>query len=356
MGGVNLEAQWLPGPPVSGMPPVPRTMILPLARKLTLADPVEQVAADGRRAVAYAHTSCGGVLVWNSRTRRAARTPRLWCEGDLRQLVLAGSRLAWISGVHGASGDYSQLAMLRLGARRSTPVTATLAGSEGGGDDVGNLTGSGRTIAFTFYRDPGGRRERRNAWLLVARNGRRCPVSFDQTTPARLCRRLAAAAGGITTSVDAGRVLTVAPGGVVRLLSTRGRVLRSWRLSRGITYAELGGRTLAAQRGASLTAYDAASGAKKQTRLLAADEGRPPRLLDVQGDLATYVTGGAIHLLRLSDGRDVALDLPGGAPWLDAQLEPSGLFVTWNQMYHRRPGRMAFVPMRTVIQGFELDR
>jgi hypothetical protein len=29
------------------------------------------------------------------------------------------------------------------------------------------------------------------------------------------------------------------------------------------------------------------------------------------------------------------------------------LFVTWNQMYRRRPGRMAFVPMRTVLQGFE---
>jgi hypothetical protein len=147
-------------------------------------------------------------------------------------------------------------------------------------------------------------------------------------------------------------VVTVAPNGLVRLLSTHDRVLRSWTLGPGIVTARLRGGTLAVQQGASLDLYNAATGAKRRTLPLAADEGLAPFLLDVQGDLVAYATGGAIHLLRLSDSRDRALDLPGAAPWLDARLEPSGLFVTWNQMYHRRRGRMAFVPMRTLLRGF----
>jgi hypothetical protein len=61
-----------------------------------------------------------------------------------------------------------------------------------------------------------------------------------------------------------------------------------------------------------------------------------------------YRTGGALHLLRLSNGRNVALDLPGAAPPFDAQLVGGGLFVAWNQMHARHPGRLAFVPLRAI--------
>jgi len=84
------------------------------------------------------------------------------------------------------------------------------------------------------------------------------------------------------------------------------------------------------------------------SRELRTDGGPPPILLGVQGDLVVYATGGAIHLLRLSDGRDKALLIPGAAPWLDASLEPGGLFVSWNKMHDRRPGRIAFIPLRTI--------
>ena len=81
---------------------------------------------------------------------------------------------------------------------------------------------------------------------------------------------------------------------------------------------------------------------------LLTDGGPPPILLGVQGDLVVYETGGALHLLRLSDGRDKALLIPGAAPWLDASLEPGGLFVSWNKMHDRRPGRIAFIPLRMI--------
>jgi hypothetical protein len=108
---------------------------------------------------------------------------------------------------------------------------------------------------------------------------------------------------------------------------------------------------LAVQRDATVDAYDAKTGAKRQSRELQTDGGPRPFLLGVQGDLVVYETGGAIHVLRLSNGRDKALRLPGAAPWLDASLEPAGLFVSWNKMHDRRPGRLGFVPLRALAAG-----
>jgi hypothetical protein len=140
----------------------------------------------------------------------------------------------------------------------------------------------------------------------------------------------------------------VAGNGVVRILSLRGQALRSWSVGERVVTARLRGRSLAVQHADAIDIYDAKTGAKQQSRELLTDGGPRPYLLDVQGDLVVYETGGAIHLLRLSDGRDKALRLPGAAPYLDAHLEPAGLFVSWNQMYARRPGRIAFIPLRTI--------
>lgn len=348
-GGSNGAPLWMTGPPLSGGEPAPQTITLPLARKLKLASSVGTLITDGRRAIPGTAASSKGTLVWDAIARRTMRAPTRCAPGGL---ALAGRRLAWTCSDSGNTYFAVELETLRLGARRPTFVTETIADDEGG-ETIGNLVGHGSTLAFTSYY---GKKRRAKAWLLQARHGSKCPRNSDLLGPEHspaLCRRLRGAAGGVTTSVDAGRVVTVAPNGVVRLLSTHDRVLRKWTLGPGIVTARLRGRTLAVQDGASLDVYDAATGAKKQTLPLAADEGLPPFLLDVQSDLVVYATGGAIHLLRLSDGRDVALELPGAAPWLDARLEARGLFVTWNQMYHSRPGRMAFVPMQAVLRGFE---
>jgi Tol biopolymer transport system component len=350
-GGTNEAPIWMTGPPLTGGEPAPQTITLPLARKLTFSDPLDGLTTDGRRAIPYLHVDSGsspkGVLVWDAVGRRTMRTPRLCTTA----VVLAGRRLAWTCAEQGNTYLAIWLETLRLGARRPTFVTETIA-DEDGGDTIGSLIGHGGTIAFTSYH---GKKETARAWLLLARHGSKCPRNSDligSEHPPAVCRRLKGAAGGVTASVDAGRVLTVAPNGRVRLLSTRDRVLRTWKLGRGIVNARLRGRALAVQHGQSLDVYDTATGAKRQTLPLAPDGGSRPFLLDVQRDVVVYATGGAIHLLRPSDGRDVALDLAGAAPSLDARLEPTGLFVTWNQMYSRRPGRMAFVPMRTVLQRF----
>jgi hypothetical protein len=268
-------------------------------------------------------------------------------------VALAGRRLAWLCYDSGNTYTDITLETLRIGARRPTFVAETYVDSDGNGQSIGNLVGHGDTIAFTIYH---GKARRAEAWLLLPRRGRKCPRNSDMVGPARaapMCRLLKKAAGGSTIAVDAGRVLTLAPNGVVRLLSTHDRLLHTWRLGRHVVNARLRGRTLAVQQADSLDIYDTATGAKRQSLPLATDEGLTPYLHDVQGDLAVYATGGAIHMLRLSDGRDAALDLPRAAPWLDARLERGGLFVTWNEMYRRRPGHLAFVPMRAVTRAFE---
>jgi hypothetical protein len=347
-GGTNSEPQWLVGPRLSGHEPSPRTIALPMARKLALKAPIIGVVSDGQRAIPKFRGERGGsvqLLIWDPRTGRTVRGPRLCGEtSGPGGPVLAGRRLAWICGEAGNTFYGSWLQTQRLGRRK--PITAASAYGEmdDGGDSLGSLVGRRGTIAFTNYHE--GAHEGRDAWLLLARKGSKCPAA-SLYGGRSVCRRLTRAGGGATVAVDAGRVLTVAPSGLVRLLSTQNRVLRDWSLGEGIVTARLRGRTLAVQHGTSVGTYDTATGAKTRTRALATDEG-PMFLLDVQRDLAVYKTGGAIHLLRLSDGRDVAVRIPGAAPALDARLEPAGLFVSWNQMHRKWPGRVAFVPLRSL--------
>jgi hypothetical protein len=60
----------------------------------------------------------------------------------------------------------------------------------------------------------------------------------------------------------------------------------------------------------------------------------------VQSGIAVYVLKKAVHLLRLSDGRDVVLLRAARGP-VHGQLEAPGLF--WSHA-----SRVEFVPMRAV--------
>jgi TolB protein len=347
-GGTNSYPQWIVGLRLSGHEPSPRTIALPLGRRLTFPAPISGVVSDGHRAIPKFRGERGGsvpLLIWDPNTGRTVRGPGLCGESyGPGGPVLAGRRLAWICGEAGNTFYGSWLQTQRLGRRKPATVASAYGEMDGDGDSLGSLVGRGGTIAFTNYHE--GAHEGRDAWLLLAHKGSKCPAA-SLYGGRSVCKRLTRADGGATVAVDAGRVLTIAPSGLVRLLSTQNRVLRGWSLDEGIVTARLRGRTLAVQHGTSVDTYDTTTGAKARTRALAADEG-PTFLLDVQGDLAVYKTGGAIHLLRLSDGRDVAVRIPGAAPALDARLEPAGLFLSWNQMHGKRPGHLAFIPLRSL--------
>ena len=347
-GGTNIAPRWITGLHPAGAEELPPTVAVPFKRKTSFDTPIAWMATDGTRAVPRLATDDHPRLtIWNGATGRARRGPTP-C-GDLYgpgYLALAGNRLAWTCAEAGNTYYVVGLRTARVGDRKGKNVATASGDPNDGGDDIVGVIGHGSTIVFSNqHRNEHGPSD---PWLLLSRKAKWCPGDSDLYDSRRVCRPLGRGRG-ITTAVDGGRVVAVpATGGVVRLLSLRGRVLRSWSVGEKVVSARLRGRVLAVQHGTTVDVYDAQTGAKRQSRELLTDGGPPPILLGVQGDLVVYETGGAIHLLRLSDGRDKALLIPGAAPWLDASLEPGGLFISWNKMHDRRPGRIAFIPLRTI--------
>ena len=86
-------------------------------------------------------------------------------------------------------------------------------------------------------------------------------------------------------------------------------------------------------------AYDTDTGKRLATRPIGAGS-----LVDLQGDIAIYIAGRRIHLLRLSDGRNVSIRPRGSGPVL-AAIESAGLYYAFNVAGSKRPGRVTFLPL-----------
>jgi hypothetical protein len=120
----------------------------------------------------------------------------------------------------------------------------------------------------------------------------------------------------------------------VKLPHTGGALLRGDRIAtiwkRRLVVSDLHGRTLLSR--------PVAAGAE---------------LSDFDGDRAAYAVETRLHLLRLKDGRDVALRLRGQFGYATAKLSGGGLFYTYNT---RAPqaGRAGFVSaaaVQTLLRG-----
>jgi Tol biopolymer transport system component len=346
-GGTNTAPRWMTGLHASGSEQLPPTMAVPFKRKTSFGDPILSIATDGIHAVPTLSAEVHPALtVWNGATGRARRGPTPCPMSGPNQVALARDRIAWTCTEAGNTYYVTQLITAHVGDRRAKSV-ASAEGSQEGGDDIWGPVGHGGTIAFSLHH--GGDHGPNDPWLVLTKKAAKCPDSEYYNSRA-VCRPLGRQRG-LPMAVDGGRVVTVTATGIVRLLSLRGRVLHAWTIGERVVTASLRGRVLAVQHGSTLDAYDAKTGAKRRSRELQTDGGPPPFLLGAQGDLAVYETGGAIHVLRLSDGRDKALRLPGAAPALYASLEPAGLFVSWNKMHDRRPGRIGFIPLRAIAAG-----
>jgi hypothetical protein len=343
-GGSKDAARWAPGaPPVAPPPQKLATVAARPARTLVFDGPVASLAADGARAVAYSTSNCGGVTVWNGATGARRRTPRL-CDRDahLGELALAGRRLAWISYFGSNTGLYQNLWELAPGARKPGHLAFALAYEDGGGDELSGLVGSGATLAFTSTDVRSGSVR---LWRVAARRAAHCPetASEESTGSANRCVRLRAGDGAGPTSVDRGRIAAVGRDRVV-VVGSDGRLVRALAVP-GASAAAIAGDRVAVQAGPSVAVYSVSTGARVAARSLTRT-GTPPALLGLRGDVAIYVSGAAVHLLRLSTGRDVALTVPGLAPPVTARLTGAGLFLLYNRLYARSPGRLAFVPFR----------
>jgi hypothetical protein len=316
---------------------------------------IEALAMDGPR-VAYdvaasvdARTSCNQVYVWNVARKVTTRVSgRPTCGADntstgagVRELALAGGRVAWIVNQGGNSESGDRLYVSSVARPHERVLAAAFrTGSVDGiltGNWLGGLIGSGNFLAVDHWAtDSGG-----------------------AVTSARLQRigaRLGDLASGTGTmlaeSTDGKLVAVLREDGTVGLFSTRGALLHTVTPAKGATEVAVRGDYLAVLTAAdALEVYNSHSGRRLRTWRAA----HGARSLDVSSGLATYAapfpSGGyarVVHVRRLTSGRDRVLVTTPPA-LLGVRLEPRGLVYAFNRVAPGRPGTIVFVPMARVV-------
>jgi hypothetical protein len=325
------------------------------------------VAADGSTAAVA--TGCGPRVYWLyawTPVRRSVvsmapphqRKCYFESTGDgVWEHGIAGKRIAWVA-FTGGNLRQSWLVTATIGKPRST---TTLTGpldrvtGNGVGDWVGNVHGDRSLLVFNTWSlcdplDPANSCPKgtprgdlhiydEKVWRIVGRRKRLVLASSDEAT---------------VLSVASGRILLRRADGSLELRRADGSLIRSYAFRPGkVRGAVLDASELVVlDRGERLTwrVFDPLTGAERQS--LPA----PPRAvaLDVERGLLVYSLGKVVHVLRLADGREktyvasvILLEstVEGGAPLVQAQLEPSGLFYSYRV---GSEGRVRFVPSRQI--------
>jgi hypothetical protein len=318
-------------------------------QKKTSAE-IEALAFDGSR-VAYdvgagygAKPRCNTVYVWNLRRNVTTRVSgRQTCGADststgagVRELALAGSRVAWIvnKGGNTESGDYLYVSTL------AKPGERLLASAFRTGDVDLILTGNwlgGLVGARSFLGV--------DHWATDAHGAVRS--ARLQSVGARL-RDLADGTATMTArSTDGRQVAVLRADEAVSLYSTRGKLLRTVTPSTPTEVAVRGDYLAVLTTADTLEVYNSHSGRRLHTWHVA----HGARSLDVSSGLAAYAApraGGGyarvVHVLRLSNGKDRVLATT--TPQLVAvRIEPAGLVYAVNRSGARGAGNIVFTPM-----------
>jgi hypothetical protein len=306
---------------------------------------IESLAVDGSHiaydvSAKYSPKRCNTVYVWNvSRNTTTRVSGRQTCNADntstgagVRELALAGSRVAWIvnQGGNSESGDYLYTALVaRPGERvlasafRTGDVSGTLTGNW-----LGGLVGAGSFLAV-------------NHWATD---------SHGQVKTASL-ERVGARVSGLTQgeatmtarSTDGRQVAVLrAAEGTVGIYSTQGQLRRTVVPSSAAEVALRGDYLVVLTKTSTLEVYNSHSGRRLRTWRAAGAVH-----LDTSSGLAAYSAGRTVHVVRLATGKSV-FSARAAATVGAVQLEPSGLAYTF-----RGPadtGRIVFVPMSRVLR------
>ena len=251
--------------------------------------PVNDVAVDGNRAATLVGSaqSWEYLLVWSPKGIVLRAT--LACDTQESNVVLTADRFAHVC--------FQKINYVVTGTLR--PLSGGVALRASGGDQV-SLAGRGSTIAGSVGRA---------IWRFDAR-GR----SKLRTYPAPV----------ILESVDGDRLLVDRDSSTLDVLTSKGALVSRLRRPHG------GGAAMRDGRIATISGRTLRAGTTT-CRVVAG-----AHLEDVEGDLAVYSVETQLHLLRLSDGRDVRLGLPGQFGYAHARLSNGALFYAYNQ----RTGRL----------------
>jgi dipeptidyl aminopeptidase/acylaminoacyl peptidase len=346
-GGTNEFPRWVEGQVRAAQPQrALRLVSLPRRSVLRTAVPVGGLAAEGRRAAVeqglgggteYPNRP-GPLLVWEPDRGRVLRLPIRDC-GSVLELVSAGRRLAYTCDNSGTDVLDQALRLVRLPGGRTHKVVRAVATHlrAPAGTRLRGLVGEGRLLAFALGR-----------LVLLPHGGGWLNARTDIFSSGR---KVASWRGEAQlVDADAEHVVVKLGQRAVVVVSGDGRTVRRFSFGRNQARgAAVDGRRLAVLLRGRLVVYDA--GRRRASWPVVRGFGPPPVLEDVEGDLAVYVAGVAIHLVRLTDGRDIVIRIPHEAGPAFAELVPAGLFYAYNVAYSKPPGRVAFVTRADLLRA-----
>jgi WD40 repeat protein len=323
---------WVPGRAAGGIAPRPaRTIPVHASRAATVPVVYSDVSAD---ASGLAVSAGCKVTSWDGARVRvhgpASGLERWPCAGGA-QLASAGGRTAWISSHGNGHDDYSALYVAGPSGRRLVESAYSYCCNEPEGKLLSNLAGDGPLLVYNT--STSGSPTNVHLWRIDG--SRKVPIRSGRDA-------------GLVVAVDSGRIATLQADGTLTLLSGSGARLTALKLGKDVDAVRLDGSRVVLLRHGRIEVYDAASGRRREIRRLGARPDVKATLEDAQDGFVVYTAGLAVHVLRLSDGRDVVLGLQAEASEAHAQLVPSGLYYAYNRAWTRRPGRLGFVSMQEV--------
>ena len=301
---------------------------------------IEALAMDGSRiaydvSAEYSPKRCNTVYVWNAARGTTTRVSgRQTCGADntstgagVRELALAGSRVAWIvnQGGNSESGDYLYATLV------AHPGERVLASAFRTGDVSGILTGNwlgGLVGAGTFLAV--------NHWATDS-HGELTTASLERVG-ARVSDIAQGAATMTARSTDGRQLAVLRSDGTVGIYSTRAQLRRTVVPSSAKEVALRGDYLVVLTNTSVLEVYNSHSGRRLRTWRAAGAVH-----LDISSGLAAYSAGRTVHVVRLTTGKSI-FGARAAAAVTAVQLEPSGLAYAF-----RGPGdtgRIVFVPMR----------
>jgi len=356
-GYTNAPLQWNPrGLPVSRIPGVAVTDpglpsdSIASGDLLKTTTPVRHIAADETRvAVAFGGNTC--IETWDTSTGTLARFPQTAQEcqepdprysgslgaGGMSGFALAGEQVAWTSFFHFAGRDIFSGQTATVSARRPQSIEAAFA-DDPAGAAVADLEGHGDLIVFDSWTQSCGSDPSypRPCSTNPKVNDHLFRVDGANTT------EIATSTGALTPlSVDGGHILVDHQDGILELLDRNGHTLHSYRYDPAdYVGARIQGSDLVVLKHAQLDNYAIDTGALLHEWPLS---GGDPQLEDLSNGIAVYISGTYVHVLRLTDGRDIALPSLGNNP--HAQIEAQGLFYSYTVNDTAYPGRITFTPL-----------
>lgn len=300
---------------------------------------IESMAMDGSRVgFAVQGKACTKVFVWDPVGQSTALVSgKRTCGADststgagVREIAVAGSRVAWIVNLGGNNQSDDYLYTATLGKTREQRVAVAhrsvgAGGTEAGGW-IGGLVGDGDLLAVDTWR--------------TELDGSIPSVVLRTIGPAKSQPIATSLAAYKAASADAGRIAVARTDQSVALYSDTGTLLREIVPSSEQEVALEGGDLVVLTKTKTIEVYSATTG--KSRGSWPVPDGAAH--LDVSAGIAVFAVGQNVHALRLVDGKDVVLaTAPTDVEALE--IEVPGIAYAFNTRSHGKDvGTLAFVP------------